>query len=68
MKSYTEMTLCEGEIVAAGRGGNPADPRTWLYFGRVGHGLQINFTGKDRPLAEKIARVIEAHRSQESAQ
>ncbi len=62
MKAYVEITLAEGEIVAAGRGGNPADPRTWLFIGKGAEGVQIEFTGKDRPLAEMIARAIEEHR------
>lgn len=62
MKHYTDLTLDEGEIVAAGTGGNPADPRTWLFIGAGAEGVQIEFTDKDRPLAEKIARLIEDHR------
>ena len=64
MKAYVQITLAEGEIVTAGKGGNPTSPRTWLFMGRGPEGVQIEFTGKDRPLAEKIARVIEAHRKE----
>ena len=62
MRSYTEIWLTEGEIIAAGKGGNPANPRTWLFIGSGAEGIQIEFAGKDRPLAEKIASMIEEHR------
>ena len=64
MKANIQITLAEGEIVAAGKGGNPTNQRTWLFIARGYEGIEIEFTGKDRPLAEKIARVIEAHRKE----
>jgi hypothetical protein len=67
MKANIQITLAQGEIVAAGKSMNPINPRTWLFIGKGYEGVEIEFTGKDRPLAEKIAVVIEAHRSQESA-
>ena len=62
MRAYVVITLAEGEIVAAGKSGDPANPRAWIFMGRGAEGVQIEFAGKDRPLAEKIASVIEEHR------
>ena len=64
MKSNLQIRLAEGEIVVAGFAGTPAHQRTWLFIGTGDEGIEIEFSGSDRPLAEKIARVIEAHRKQ----
>lgn len=62
MKIYQEVRLNERERVVAGKSLGPSFD-TWLCFGKGAETVTVYFEGADRPLAEKIASLIEGHRA-----